>query len=148
MILITFSHNCLELDSKYNVRKIPWRRKWQPTPVFLPGKSHELRSLVGYSPWGHKRVGYDFMTKQQQQWCWNRRLVRFSLERSVVHLGNTGQGFRCQRWLPWGQKPFYGRQLALDTEPVVRNLKFLVWSCQWGAWLNDSKLSRPVSFIV
>ena len=31
-----------------------WRRKWQPTPVFLPGKSHRQRSLVGYSPWGHK----------------------------------------------------------------------------------------------
>ena len=36
------------------VRKIPWRRKWKPTPVFLPGKSHEERNLVGYSPWGHK----------------------------------------------------------------------------------------------
>ena len=32
------------------VRKIPWRRKWQPTLVFLPGKSHGQRSLVGYSP--------------------------------------------------------------------------------------------------
>ena len=36
------------------VRKIPWRRKWQSTPVLLPGKSHGQRSLVGYSPWGHK----------------------------------------------------------------------------------------------
>ena len=34
------------------VRKIPWRRKWQPTPVFLPGKSRGQRSLVGYSPQG------------------------------------------------------------------------------------------------
>ena len=33
---------------------MPWRRKWQPTPVFLPGKSHGWRSLVGYSPWGRK----------------------------------------------------------------------------------------------
>ena len=33
-------------------RKIPWRREWQPTPVFLPGKSHGQRSLVGCSPWG------------------------------------------------------------------------------------------------
>ena len=31
-----------------------WSGKWQPTPVFLPGKPHELRSLAGYSPWGHK----------------------------------------------------------------------------------------------
>jgi len=36
------------------VGKTPWRKKWQPTPVFLPGKSHGQRSLVGYSPWGHK----------------------------------------------------------------------------------------------
>ena len=36
------------------VRKIPWRREWQPTPVFLPGEFHGLRSLVGYSPWGYK----------------------------------------------------------------------------------------------
>ena len=35
------------------VRKLPWRRKWQPTPVFLPGKPCH-RSLVGYSPWGQK----------------------------------------------------------------------------------------------
>ena len=34
--------------------KIPWRRKWQPTAVFLPGESHGQSSLVGYSPWGHK----------------------------------------------------------------------------------------------
>ena len=36
------------------VRKITWRREWLPTPVFLPGEFHEQRSLVGYSPWGHK----------------------------------------------------------------------------------------------
>ena len=33
-----------------------WRRKWQPTPVFLPGKFHGLRSLVGYSSWGCKEL--------------------------------------------------------------------------------------------
>ena len=32
---------------------MPWRRAWQPTPVFLSGESHGQRSLVGYSPWGH-----------------------------------------------------------------------------------------------
>ena len=35
------------------VGKIPWRRKWQPTPIFLPRNSHGQRSLAGYSPWGH-----------------------------------------------------------------------------------------------
>ena len=32
----------------------PWRREWQPTPVFLPGISHGQRSLAGYHPWGRK----------------------------------------------------------------------------------------------
>ena len=36
------------------VRKILWRRSWQPPPVFLPGEPHGQRSLVGYSPWGRK----------------------------------------------------------------------------------------------
>ena len=35
------------------VRKIPWRRKWQPTALYLPGNFHGQRSLAGYSPWGH-----------------------------------------------------------------------------------------------
>ena len=38
------------------VRKIPQRRAWQPTPVFLPGESHGQRSLVGDSPWGYKEL--------------------------------------------------------------------------------------------
>ena len=43
------------------VRKIPWRRKWQPTPVFLPGKFHGQRSLVGYH--GVARIGHNLVTK-------------------------------------------------------------------------------------
>ena len=39
------------------VGQIPWKRAWQPTPVFLPGESRGQRSLVGYSPWSHKELG-------------------------------------------------------------------------------------------
>ena len=46
------------------VGKIPRRKKWQPTPIFLPGKFHGQRSLAGYSPWGHERVRHDLATKQ------------------------------------------------------------------------------------
>ena len=38
------------------VGKIPWRRKWQATPAFLPGKFYGWRSLAGYSPWGHSQT--------------------------------------------------------------------------------------------
>ena len=40
------------------VGKMPWRREWQPTPGFLPGKSYGQRSLAGYSPWNHKCMSY------------------------------------------------------------------------------------------
>ena len=45
------------------VGKIPWRRAWQPSPVFLPGESRGQRSLVGYSPWGRmesQSVGHEW----------------------------------------------------------------------------------------
>ena len=48
------------------VGKIPRRRKWQPTPVFLPGKSHGQRSFAGCSPWDHKRVGHNLATKNNR----------------------------------------------------------------------------------
>ena len=43
-----------KFDDGLRGQKDPWRREWQPTPVFLPGKSHWQGSLTGYSPWGHK----------------------------------------------------------------------------------------------
>ena len=45
-------HRRLRLDPW--VRKVPWRKTWQPIPVFLPEKSHGQRSLVGYRSWGHR----------------------------------------------------------------------------------------------
>ena len=60
----------------------PGEGKWQPTPVFLPGKSHGQRSLPGYSPWGCKRVGHNLVTKpspspypyysESQATCWGK----------------------------------------------------------------------------
>ena len=43
-------------DSEFDpwVRKIPWKRAWKPTPVFMPEEPQGQRSLVGYSPWGRK----------------------------------------------------------------------------------------------
>ena len=55
------SKDCLpmqETQVRSWARKIPWRRKWQPTPVFLLENPTE-RSLVGYSPWDCKKVGHD-----------------------------------------------------------------------------------------
>ena len=54
------------------VRKIPWSRKWQPTPVFLPGEFHGQRSLAGYSPWGRKVLA---TTEHSQIRSFNRQLA-------------------------------------------------------------------------
>ena len=57
-------------------REDPWRREWQPTPVFLPGEFHGRRSLVGYSPWGHKesdtteRLSTSFQRRFRKHFLW------------------------------------------------------------------------------
>ena len=53
-----------------------WRRKWQPTPVFLSGESHGQRSLVSHSPWGHKETD---MTEATQHACTQDGTVRHEL---------------------------------------------------------------------
>ena len=47
--------------------QIPWRRKWQPTPIFLPGEFHGQRSPAGYSPWGRKRVRDNLVTNDNRE---------------------------------------------------------------------------------
>ena len=50
------------------VRKIAWRRKWQPTLVFLPEKFHGQRSLAGYSPQGHNKSDMTEQLNTHHQW--------------------------------------------------------------------------------
>ena len=87
------------------VRKIPWRRKWQPTSELLPGKSHGQRRLAGYSPWGSQNSQpqlSDYTTTTNRYWgriyyfgCltrWRKRGVRMSLvtRRLIIPLINKG----------------------------------------------------------
>ena len=71
------------------VGKISWRRKWQPTPVFLPEKSHGRRSLVGFSPRGHKesnrtrRLHFHFHGVRK---CSNSILLQGAVQFSKHHL--------------------------------------------------------------
>ena len=52
------------------VEKMPWRRKWHPAPVFLPGESHGQRILVGYSPWGRTELDTTKVTAQHSTPSW------------------------------------------------------------------------------
>ena len=62
------------------VRKVPWKRAWQPTPVSLPGESHGQRSLAGCSPWGQKES--DTIEATQQA----RRRYRLQENEHAFHL--------------------------------------------------------------
>ena len=74
------------------VWKIPWRRKWQPTPVLLPGKSHGERSMAGYSPWGRKTLSNSSTAVRVRSWArdWENgyRVTSPYPGRSAVHLGS------------------------------------------------------------
>ena len=86
------------------VRKIPWRRKWQPTPVFLPGKSHGQRSLEGYSLWGRKRVRHDLVTKLPHERIWRHSKI-FYLRNQIFGLIFKKEWI--QNWINIQKSNFY-----------------------------------------
>ena len=103
------------------IGKIPQRRKWQPTPVFLPGKSHGQRSLAGYSPWGHKRVRNNLAAKQQQQ-----KFHRISMPHFFTHSSVHGHSSSLHILAiincfseHWGAYIFSSYDFSLDICPGV-----------------------------
>ena len=76
------------------VRKIPWRRKWKPTPASLPGESHGQRSPAGYSPWGLNRVAEDIGAKQQQQQVTRPHVPNLKLSHAATKI----QDASCRSW--------------------------------------------------
>ena len=75
------------------LERFPWRREWQPTPVFLPGESYGRRSLVGYGPWSRRESD---MTKWRIAWLsgsftweiqlWNHASKKLSLVAGLVNV--------------------------------------------------------------
>ena len=65
--LITNCETCIQCNTSGQWKEWTtdtcWKRKWQATPVFLPGKFHGQRSLAGYSPWGRRRVRHDWASE-------------------------------------------------------------------------------------
>ena len=71
------------------VRKIPWRRAWQPTPVFLPGESSGQRRLASYSSWGHKESDATEATEHAHMY-----LATGDTERVKQSVSDLGRNFR------------------------------------------------------
>ena len=86
------------------VGKIPWRRKWQPTPILLPGKNHGQRSLVGYSPWGHKesdateQLLFHFQGGRLIARRTNHMIRRLKLSVSSSDLHGGKRGWKFNQW--------------------------------------------------
>ena len=102
------------------VGKIPCRSKWQPTPVFLPGKSHGQRHLVGCSLWGRKELD---TTEQMSTHACNK-LLQSELLKTTEIFPLTGLEIKCVKsgcW--WGHTPSKG----------TREKSFLASSSFW--WL-------------
>ena len=95
------------------VGKIPWRREWLPTPVFLPGEFHGQRSQAGYSPWDHKRVGHDWSDLVLQALTTSSAILSLSLS------------FTCQTLPP---VTFYSFPSPLPAAPLYSQFPILILS--------------------
>ena len=94
-------------------RKIPWRRARQPTPVFLLGKSHGQRSLVGSSPWGRKESN---VTEQLSTQC-SVTITTIQLQNTFIALKENP--IHLRQLLPALPQPSLARVLAMQSTPCL-----------------------------
>ena len=106
--------------------QILWRRKWQPIPVFLPGKSNGWRSLAGYSPWGC-RVGHDWVTSLLHacQWAQCRRHTHTHTHRVLRH---------ARKWMSVWEDMNHTRE-NLEKILSVTAIFVIAW---WGTTVNKT----------
>ena len=116
---------------RHRVGKIPWRRAWQPIPVFLPAESHGQRSLAGYSPWGSQRVGYDWSDLAHKH-----SSESFKRWTSLCDHGPRQERKHCHspRNLPW-------KCPLTFTMPSLPLKKLLAWFIFWSRWIILSVFS-------
>ena len=134
---------CQRLEFHPSVGKIPWNRKWQPAPVFLPGISNGPRSFLGYSPWSHKESDMtehtNYIIMGQIGLLSYRELPKHSLvvgwilpycwvgDISSVPIPSTSQGAF--------QNEFFGFYFSLlTTDSYCTDSHFLVLHCSSVLW--------------
>ena len=106
------------------VRQIPWRRAWQPTPVFLPGESHGQRSLIGSSPRGCKELD----TTEQLTLTFNLiELNRFTLTAPNIHLEHPSDRPLVFRILKF--KDLCMASKAIYSSPLLREKLLFLQKC-------------------
>ena len=121
-------------------RKIPWRRRQQPTPAFLPGKSHGQRSLGGYSPCGHKK-NQTWVSDTTGTVCVYMRLCAQSLQscptlynpRDCSPPGSSVHGVLQARILEWVARPSSRRPSDPGLELLLLHCRPTLLLSHWGA---------------
>ena len=124
------------------VGEIPWRKKWQPTPVFLPGKSHGWRSLAGYSPKGHHKSVATESTHTHTtpffQWVsgsFSKDIARFT------EIFTDSASFMCPT-----SEPSLGKDTSkvwdIPNEPVYETIKSWTQRTDPRTWRTDSWFPR------
>ena len=111
------------------VGKIPWRSKWQPIPVFLPGKFYGQRSLAGYSPWGLK-------SQTLTEWLSTHAWCPPWITKTLLSLGKLeGLSFRN-----WGQSPvkFTCCTLSIQKNSHHKTFTLLGYSKSLEYWKDSS----------
>ena len=126
-----------------------WRRKWQPTPVLLPGKSHGWRSMVGYCPWGRKESD----TIEWLHFHFIAAISLITLKGIALPLwNNMCENAVCATILWTGEKPFLGvffcfsipvQKLSLFNFFLEKHLPSCFSSAGWLACCGPSSVALP-----
>ena len=126
------------------VEKIPWRREWQPTPVFLSGKFHGQRSLAGYSPYCHK-VWHNWATNTSQSSFFLLPLVADLFDFNVFSY-STNHEASCWKFFLFLKKLCYSSSLWFSFCPQTLGALWFCWEhydywtcssfCTWELFLT------------
>ena len=135
------------------VRKIPWKRKWQPTPVFLPGESHGQRNMAGYSPWDHKESDTTERLNQQQLCFTNNN--NNNQELSDIHVNfemtiryPSGDTENADWYVQPALKLLHGKQQILALIMKIWEFKFFtLLLCFHTLWILFKKCHLKISSI-
>ena len=109
------------------VGKIPWRRAWQPSSVFLPGRFHEQRSLAGCSLWGRTESGTAEITKQQQHIINWRTPIYIFIEKSKLLPLLSATNYKPQMQLHCLCTPEELSEITGHSKSITEGLRCIEW---------------------
>ena len=140
------------MDSIPGSGKIPWRRAWQPTPVFLPGESQGLRSLVGYNPWGCKESAAPEHTRYWVSFGKFYTHLESIIEAKQLPLNMLEWGHSLQE--PWPDPKYLRKHLATflilyGLQSCLELQVFYIWKAELCTlWMDPSVRENKAWFLL